>query len=225
MHHEHYDTQLQELLSNLHSTSVTTRRYAAEDLGDSGRQEAVPALAETLRDPEVAVREAAANALIQIGGEAVCQEMIPLLDDEKASVRNLALEVFEQMKPIAIPFCIELYGSSSHDLRKIAIDTLGKIEETRETLGFKTLMEALEDPHVNVATAACEALGRLGSDEAVHALSHHMGRHPWMDATIILSLARIGSATARQALSDIDPDSLDPASRYALQEAISMITG
>jgi len=214
---------LEEMLEELVNGDEEIRRFAAEDLGDTGDSAAVPGLTAALRDDSVAVREAAADALISIGGESVCHAMIPLLDDDDAAVRNLACEVFERLWAHAIPACIELYASSSHDLRKIAVDTLGKIEETRGSKGFSILISALDDPHINVATAACEALGRIGGKDAVKALADHVGRHTWMDSTIFLSLAKIGSPEARKELEKVRSEKLEPDALYALKAAREMI--
>ena len=217
------EPSLEDMLEELVSGDEETRRFAAEDLGDTGDSAAVPGLTAALRDDSVAVREAATDALIAIGGEPVCNAMIPLLDDADTAVRNLAIEVFERLWAHAIPACIELYASSSSDLRKIAVDTLGKIEETRGSdEGFATLVSALDDPHINVATAACEALGRVGGKDAVKALADHVGRHAWMDSTIFLSLAKIGSPEAKKELEKIRPEKLTPDALYALKAAREM---
>ncbi len=214
---------LSELLEELANGNAEERRFAAEDLGDLEDPAAIDALVTALGDNDVAVREAAADALISIGGSAVCQAVVPLLDHDEAPVRNLALEVFERLRAGAIDACIELYSSPSHDLRKIAVDTLGKIEEARESEGFATLVAALDDPHINVASAACEALGRLGGEEAVKALTEHIGRHSWMDSTIFLSLARIGTQEARDALEGIHEQGLAPDACHALRAAREIV--
>ena len=67
------------LIEQLASPDPTSRRYAAEDLGDLHDACAVPALVEAVRDPEVAVREAAVDALVVIGGQAVCGTRCPTL--------------------------------------------------------------------------------------------------------------------------------------------------
>ena len=214
---------LEKMLEELVNGGEEIRRFAAEELGETGDSDAVPGLTAALRDDSVAVREAAADALIAIGGEPVCHAMLPLLDDDDAAVRNLALEVFQRLWAHAIPACIELYASSSHDLRKIAVDTLGKIEETRKSEGFSTLVSALDDPNINVAQAACEALGRIGGKDAVKALADHVGRHAWMDSTIFLSLAKIGSPEAKKELEKVRPEKLEPDILYALKAAREMI--
>ena len=209
----------EELLEELASGDEESRRFAAEDLGDHGDPAAVPALCEALRDPAVAVREAAADALMAIGGEAVCRHMVPLLDDEDCVVRNLAVEVFERLRQMAIPVCLELYRSPSPDLRKIAVDTLGHIEETRESEGYALLHSALDDEHVNVAAAAIEALGRLGGSGVEAEIGRRVGRHPWLDAVIFFSLARLGTPAARKLLADVEPAGLEAQAAYAWQAA------
>ncbi|MDQ7087336.1 MAG: HEAT repeat domain-containing protein [Acidobacteriota bacterium] len=216
----------EELLQQLSDPDEETRRFAAEDLGDLHNPEAIDPLVAALTDSAVAVREAAVQALIAIGGETVARRVAPLLDHPEAPVRNSALEVFESLRVDAIAPAADLYLSStdSHDLRKIAVDTLGKIDQTKESKAFATLLQALDDPHINVATAACEALGRVGGDEAVEALTSHIGRHPWMDGTIFLALTTIGSDKAREALEQIDETTLEPQAVFALQEARSLVT-
>ncbi len=214
---------VEQLLQELAQGDETTRRYAAEDLGDAGDASAVAGLVAALRDPAISVREAAADALSSIGGEAVCRAVVPLLDDDDSAVRNLALEVFEKLGESAEAACVELYDSPSHDLRKIAVDTLGKILDREEGDGFAVLMRALDDPHINVASAACEALGRIGGEKAASALKERIGRHSWMDATIFVSIVKTDARVAREALSAVQEDELQPEALYALRAARSML--
>ena len=217
------DLEIKTLIDELKNGNDEERRYAAEDLGELRLKEAVPHLVEALRDNSVAVQEAAVDSLISIGGKEVCEAVIPLLDDDDASVRNLAREVFEGMGDVVLEYCDRLYLSSSHDLRKIAIDTLGKIESTKYCKYLETVLKALDDEHINVIQAACEALGKLGSEEAVEPLKKHLGKHPWIDSTIFLSLGRIGTYEAREILEKIDPDTLSPEAAFALKVALEMV--
>ncbi len=217
------EPSLKELLRDLKEGDEADRRYAAEDLGDLQNPIAVPALAKALRDKAVSVREAAVDALISIGGEKVCEEMVKLLDDDNSAVRNAALEVFERLRATAIPYCIELYKSDSHDLRKIAVDTLGKIEETKGTEGYNILIEALNDKHINVAQAACEALGKLAEENVVDVFSKHFGKHSWMDSTILLSLVKIGTPDAKKFILSLNPKELNPEVVFTLNAVKTMI--
>lgn len=214
---------IKQLIKDLQSDDEETRRYAAEDMGDTREPEVIPFLVKALFDPSVAVQEAAVDSLIAIGGEKVCESVIPLLDNDDAAVRNLAREVFEGVGVIAIDFAVKLYDSKSHDLRKIAIDTLGKIEETKYCNALETVFKALDDEHINVVQAACEALGKLNCEEAVEQLVNHLGIHPWVDATIFLSLGRIGTFEAKEALEKINPENLSQEAAYALKIALEMV--
>jgi HEAT repeat protein len=215
--------KIEMLIDALKKGDDEKRRYAAEDLGDLKIRESIPFLVEALRDSSVAVQEAVVDSLISIGGKEVCESIISLLDDDDASVRNLAREVFEGMGDVVLEYCDRLYLSTSHDLRKIAIDTLGKIESTKYSKSFATILKALDDTHINVVQAACEALGKLNSEQAVEFLKKHIGRHPWIDATIFLSLGRIGTCEAREILEKIDSDTLSPEAAFALKVALEMV--
>ncbi len=217
------ETNITQLINDLKNGNDEERRYAAEDLGDSGNEEAIYPLVEALNDKSVAVQEAAVDALISIGGEKVCQAVTPLLDSDNAKIRNLAREVFEGLGEVAVSCCLRLYESNSHDLRKIAVDTLGKIENPKENKVFDTIIKALDDSHINVVQAACEALGKIGREEAIEHLVKHIGIHPWVDSTIFLSLGKIGSYEAKQALKSVDSGKLSPEAEYALKVALEMV--
>ncbi len=115
------------LIEQLASHDPTTRRYAAEDLGDLHNACAVPALVEAVRDPEVAVREAAVDALVAIGGQAVSEHVAPLLETEDVALRNYAIEILERVGPESIDVLVAACKSASPDVRKFALDILGKV--------------------------------------------------------------------------------------------------
>src|ERR1017187_6539793 len=104
------------LIEQLSSSDPAPRRFAAEDLGDLHDAGAVPALVVAVGDPEVAVREAAADALIAIGGQAVCENVAPLLEAEDVAVRNYAIEVLEGVGPEAIGVLVAACNSASPDV-------------------------------------------------------------------------------------------------------------
>lgn len=119
------------LIEQLTSPDPTTRRYAAEDLGDLHDACVVPALVEAVRDPEVAVREAALEALVVVGGPAVCENVAPLLETGDVALRNYAVEVLERVGPESIDVLIAACKSASPDVRKFAVEILGKVARGR----------------------------------------------------------------------------------------------
>ncbi|MBW1735103.1 MAG: HEAT repeat domain-containing protein [Deltaproteobacteria bacterium] len=201
---------IDELLNDLKSGDDADRRYAAEDLGDLGDPAAVPALVKALEDPVVAVREAAVESLIIIGGREVCKQVIPLLDSDAASVRNYAIEILEQIGPDAVEDLIAICDSPSSDMRKFAMDILGKIGELSDVDAFGAIASRLKDENINVAGAAAEALGRLGNPAAIPVLAELLDGEPWLQCNALNAIAQIGGKAARQVISDMDPERLAP---------------
>ncbi len=214
---------LEELLADLESDDEADRRYAAEDLSELKDPASIPALVKALEDTVVAVREAAAEALIAVGTEAVCERVAEFLDVDNTALRNYAVEILERLRAVSMNTCVKLYASPSHDIRKIAIDALGKNEATRDSEAMDTVTAALDDPHVNVSAAAAEALGRLGGSAALDALSKHIGLHPWLDGTVFLALAQIGGYEAKHILDQVDEKELSAEGAYAHRAALTLM--
>jgi len=214
---------IDELLNDLKSEEEADRRYAAEDLGDLGDPAAVPALIKALEDPAVGVREAAAESLVAIGGRDVCDKVMPLLGSDTAFLRNHAIEILEEIGPDAAEGLIGLCHSPSSDLRKFAMDILGKIGELSDVNAFEVIVSALEDKNINVAGAAAEALGRLGDPAAVPILAEYLEGEPWLQCNALNAIAQIGGDEARRVISGLDPERLAPENRPYYDMARSML--
>ncbi|MBW1730167.1 MAG: HEAT repeat domain-containing protein [Deltaproteobacteria bacterium] len=197
-----------DLLKHLNSEDATDRRYAAEDLGDLNHPAAIPALIKALEDPVVAVREAAVDSLITIGGKDVCEQVIPLLGSDDAWLRNYATEILEQIGVDAVEGVRKLCESPSSDIRKFALDVLGKIGELTDVDAFEEIAARLDDENVNVAAAAAEALGRIGDPAAIPILADYVYSSPWLQCNVIHAIYQIGGDGARQVIENIDPEKL-----------------
>jgi len=214
---------LEDLLKELDSQDEADRRYAIEDLGELGDEKAIPALVKALGDPAIAVREAATDALIAIGGQEVCRHVIALLDSEDAWLRNYATEILEQLGPDAVEGVIELCKSESSDIRKFALDILGRIGEVNEVNAFEEIIELLDDENINVAAAAAEALGRIGDPAAIPVLASHLWGDPWLQCNVIHAISQIGGSEARRVIESIDPASLSKEATPYYEMAVSML--
>lgn len=209
MRGEHAENRLENLLRDLAGEDDVLRRHAAEDLGDLGDEAAAPALIRALGDPVVAVREAAAEALVLIGGREACRRAAALMASEDAALRNLALEILERLGPEAVDELLQGCLSPSSDIRKFAIDVLGKIGEASEIKVTGLLVAMLDDVNVNVAGAAAEAIGRVGDQTALPALLARLDSEPWLQCCILHAMARLGGAAA-EALATVDVGRLSP---------------
>jgi HEAT repeat protein len=208
------------LIEKLASPDPATRRYAAEDLGDLHDARAVPALVQSVKDPEVAVREAAVDALVAIGGQAVCENVAPLLETEDAAVRNYAIEILERVGPESIDFLVAACNSASPDVRKFALDILGKVARGCAGRCLETVAALLDDVNANVAGSAAEALGQMGDSRATPYLANHLGGPPWMQLCVFSALSQIGGETALKALCSVDGGQLSPLTKHFYDTAL-----
>lgn len=214
---------VEQLIKQLQQQDGADRRYAAEDLGALGDPAGVKALAQALEDSVVGVREAAVDALIAIGGPETCKTAVRLLYADDTVLRNYAVEILQALGEAVIVEVAQLCTSPRSSVRKLALDILGTIPAVRHTDALEQVLQALHDANINVAAAAAEAIGRLGATQAVIPLTERLGLHAWLDATILLSLARIGGPAACQTLKRLDPARFTGEAHYAFEAALEMV--
>ena len=210
------------LIEQLASLDPTARRYAAEDLGDLHDARAVPALVEALSDLEVAVREAAVDALVVIGGQAVCEHVAPLLETEDVALRNYAIEILERVGPESIDVLVAGCNSASPDVRKFALDILGKVAGGCAGECLEAVVALLGDDNPNVAGSAAEALGHIGDARATPYLAKHLDDPPWMQLCVFSALSQIGGEAALEALSSVDVGHLSPFTKHFFDSALKV---
>ncbi len=205
------------LIRDLLSQDEATRRYAAEDLAELRDSRAVAPLIPLLFDPTAAVREAAVDALKAIGGEETVRAVIPLLRTENAAARNAASEVLEWAGEPAVPHLVKLLDDDDKDVRKFAVDIMALIGSPDTEDAF---VRALQDRDINVAAAAAEALGRIGSRACVKPLVHSLKASAWTRCSIAKSLGEIGGSDAVEALSQLTGDD-DPMVVFTAVDALA----
>ncbi len=210
------------LIEQLASLDPATRRYAAEDLGDLHDAQAVPALVEAARDLEVAVREAAVEALVVIGGQSVCEHVAPLLETEDAELRNYAIEILERVGPESIDVLVAACNSASPDVRKFALDILGKVARGFAGKCLERVAALLGDANPNVAGSAAEALGHLGDSRATPYLAKHLGGPPWMQVCVFSALSQIGGEAALKTLRAADVSQMSPFTKHFYETALKV---
>lgn len=183
------------------------RRFAAEDLGDLGDPEAVPSLVAALEDRAVAVREAAADALMACADGRGAILVADLLASESAPVRNYAQEILASLGSTALPAVLARCRDASADIRKFALDILGHMGPAARA-AWEEVVPLLRDGNENVAGAAAETLGRLGEPMAVPHLAACLAGSPWLQCSALQGLSGLAGDEARAALAGIDPASL-----------------
>jgi HEAT repeat protein len=190
------------LLGMLQDVDVEVRRTAAGALERVGDARAATTLVDRLADTDADVRRAAIVALDQIG-DAV-QSLLAVLNDDNPEVRHAAAGMLGRvLEPRAVRVLSERLEDPDGQVRRVAKKVLGRDSGPRtvEMLVARLLDEESDEVE---RRAAARVLGRLGSSDAVHALTSRLEssvepaedvRQAAMDA-----LAQIGDADAVTAL-------------------------
>ena len=128
-------------------------------------EEAIPALVEALRDPEVQVRANCAHALARL--DAIPAAAIPLLIECTADANdglrmNAAMALKLAPAAAVIDVMQHLVADPNSRVRLIAAGSL-LAAEPGNTMAGAVLVEALEDPVLRVREAALDLLDSLGA--------------------------------------------------------------
>lgn len=194
-------SSFQDEIANLRSPNVGTRVNAAKALGKSGRPEAIPALTQAMRDPELKVRRATTSALRSFTSTETVDGLLIGLQDEDKRVRRDAL--------IAM---LEVYvGAGNAESNGSLSWITGDRERTPELKGLipydprvaEAVTARLQDEEPAIRRRAASTLGTLGAESAVAGLSSSLyDGDKSVRREAIRALSQIGSDEAGEALRD-----------------------
>ena len=190
------DRVLEEIAA-LKDDDWALREDAATLLGEFGDPRAVAPLMEVLHDEDRAVREAATGALRKIGAAAV-PALIAALQDPNGNVQEIAVAVLKDLPdPRALEPLIGCLTNKNWIVRMHAAKGLGIVDDARAVAqlvpllidpvkavrvdatdalarigrpALATLLAALRHEAWVLRLHACEALGKMGAEEAVEPL-------------------------------------------------------
>lgn len=178
----------------------------------------IDVLIASLGDGHPGVQQAAVNGLTAIGGAKVAVRLSALLREPPA-VRNMAVEVIEQLSPEAMTCTLPALQDADPNVRKLIVDALGKRADARF---IEPLLPILSDPDPNLRAAAAEALGRLKAVSAVRGIVALLQDEEWVVFSAVSALAEIGDPAALLPLMDLVRRG-SPLARYASIEAIGSL--
>ena len=177
------------------------RKDAAITLGEMGDARAIAPLLTALRDSEWNVREAAQDALAQIGPPAV-DSLIKALREYQ--IRTFVIQVLGKIKDERVldPLMLQLRNEEFKDVATKALIEVGLPAVER-------LMAVLNDKDKNVRKHAVTALGEIGISEAVEPLIDATRDEDWtVRLQAIAALDLIGDDRAKPVIKALmkDPD-------------------
>lgn len=173
-----------DAIKELKHTNPRTRRYCAELIGSLGpkARNAIPFLAEHLKDPDASVRMAAVSALGKIGAASIT--VIPALcdiftydDDDSVKMETVsALLNIDNRSPEVFNRLSELLRTKSKDLREYTIGELGKTGKQ----AIPVLLPLLKDENPVMRRKAVQSFGDMGNEamEVVSKLSDMLINDP-----------------------------------------------
>jgi len=177
------------------------RREAATTLGEMGDERAIPPLITALRDAEWNVREAAEDALAQIGSPAV-EPLIKALREYQ--VRKFVIKILGKIKDERVldPLFAQL---RNEEFKEAATDALVEVGQP----SVERLTAVLNDKDKNVRKHAVIALGDIGVAECVDLLIEAANDEEWeVRLAAIAALDKIGDERGKPAIKALmkDPD-------------------
>jgi len=163
-----YKRDYEGLLAQLQDPDPVVRRWAAKDL--SVYKEAAAALCQRFeQEDDSAVREAIATALAKIGGTEVVSGIIELLRSDDAALRNLVIEVLQEIPQDLEGHIERLLRDLDPDVRIFAINIMGLTTHPKLERWLISVLE--EDSHVNVVATALDQLCEIGTEASLPALA------------------------------------------------------
>lgn len=182
-------------LADLNAVDPEVRRHAARVL--ASKPNAVEPLGEALgseRDPTV--REAILTALVQIGGPAAVEALLPYLRSDDAALRTGALDAVQNL-PASLDRLPMLLDDPDPDLRILAAEVARAMPAAA---GARLLCQRLareEDP--NVCAAALDVLAEVGGPDCLpilRACAERFAAEPFVSYAVGMVIARIAGSPA-----------------------------
>ncbi|MCR5564093.1 MAG: HEAT repeat domain-containing protein [Desulfovibrio sp.] len=193
------------ILQDLRSSDTETIRDAAFRAGEQGLAEAVPSLCEQIQSSNLGVQEAAEYALRKIRGAETVRQLLPLLQSETVSLRNVAMDILREIGIDDLDSMRAPLHGEDPDLRIFISDILGYCHSHKAALLLSETL--LKDPEVNVRYQAAISLGNLAYPESVAALSQAMHDEEWVQFAVVVALAKIKDNSAISVLVQLLPKS------------------
>ncbi|MDE3242205.1 MAG: HEAT repeat domain-containing protein [Nitrospirota bacterium] len=185
----------------LNDPDLVVRREAVITLGEMGDERCVAPLVRALRDGDWQVREAAIDALGQVGSPAV-EPLLKQLRDwdiRKSVIRALGLIKDERvLEPLVNQLRSDEFGLDATD----ALVSLGEP-------AIERLVAALKDKDESIRKQAVIALGRIKSTQALDPLIEMLQDKDWFTRlTAAAAIEKIGDERGREAIKPLlkDPD-------------------
>lgn len=206
----------------LRDTDPYVRRDACYAVSDSRDDSHIPDLVGVLKDENPGVKEAALNALISIGGRGVAEAVCPMLRLEDVSLRNVAIEILQQVGSEGLDILTSMLKDPDDDVVKFAVDIIAGIKEAE---GVKLLGPLVRHRNPNVRGSVAVCLGRIEAKGAAAILLELLDdSEEWVQFSAVEGLGFLKDQIAVRPLLDLIEKETGLV-REAAIDALSRIAG
>jgi HEAT repeat protein len=163
------DRDRESIARDLRNGDEEVRRLAVERVDAFPAENAIRCLIECLGDSSWRVRKASIERLIARSETTdVANALVDALGDgDNPGRRNGAVDALIHFGEKATPALLAKRSSRDNDVRKLVVDALAGIADSRAR---EPLKELLDDPDTNVRASAADALGAIGGEGVPEAL-------------------------------------------------------
>lgn len=183
----------QHIVDLFSSPDADVRRQAAVTLADAQSVIVSSALALALQDTDKGVRDSAARALLDMKSKSAAFAVAEYLVDNSFVTRNLASNLLLQFGEFSVEPLLYYAVHPNHDVRKLAIDTLGLIGDRKAIPTLASLANDLDD---NVILAVVEAFGNIKDPSVVPVLAMIFSTYRYSRVVVVEAMGKIGHESA-----------------------------
>ena len=201
-------------VDGLRSPRASVRRKAASDLGKSKHPDALPRLAELVRDPDLDVRVAVLRAIASLRELAGVPSMVVFMADAQARVRSEAIdgvvEIYTHRDRPGMSRFLSIFSDGRDKPEPLLV---AKVDFEV----YRSLAARLKDSDMGVRESAAEAIGILGGTEVVVDLVAALGDAvPDVRGAAVTAIMKVGTSADGEALVPLLKDPAGSVRRRAL---------
>ena len=201
-------------LDGLKSEKPAVRRRAATDLGKSKGPDALPRLAELVRDPDPDVRLAVLRAIASLRELAGVPSMVVFMADPESRLRSEAIdgvvEIYTRRDRPRTSKFLSIFSDGRDKPEPMVVAPV-------DFQVFRSLAGLLKDSDPNVRESAAEAIGILGGTEVAVDLVGTLGDVVAdVRAAAVTALVKVGTSADGEALSPLIADQSSSVRRRAI---------
>jgi HEAT repeat protein len=215
-------SDITKLIQDLSNINESARSFAVIDLGHLNDDRAVKPLVDLLlNEKSIIIRESVFKSLVRIDSPKSIEALVDLLRSDEAFIRNQAITALNEKGIEALEPLRLLLKDPDKDVRKLSLDALFSFEHPESA---KIIVEAFNDPAINVKITAIEYIGKLEARQYAEDINNLLlsSENILLTCACLETLAIIGNKQTLEIISRefSDPEQMDPLVQFSYAKAL-----